>query len=100
MPFEQFIPRTFSVPSVSTFAPGVSGVYGLSNASEWILIEETDNIREALLGHLQHMDASLTKKGPTGFVFEVCDRMRRSGRHERLTQEYGPSANRLRPRHR
>jgi hypothetical protein len=53
MPFDQFIPRPLTPVAVHTYAPTESGVYGISNAREWIYIGETDDIQNALLGHLQ-----------------------------------------------
>lgn len=94
MPFEQLTPRPFKPGAVRTFAPVASGVYGISNALEWIYIGETDNIQSALLGHLQDLYTSLMKRQPTGFVFEVCDGARRSARQDRLVLEYEPTCNR------
>jgi hypothetical protein len=95
MPFNQFTPRTFAVDAVRTYAPATSGVYGISNAREWIYIGETDNIQGALLGHLHGIQTALMKREPTGFVFEVCEEARRSSRQDRLIGEYGPVCNRL-----
>ena len=94
MPFDQIFPRCFTVPSVREYAPASSGVYGISNAREWIYIGETDNIRESLLGHLGEMNNSLMSRRPTGFVFEVCDRVMRPQRQDRLVLEYEPTCNR------
>lgn len=93
MPFEQIIPRPFNAGGVQSYAPATSGVYGISNSREWIYIGETADIRGALFGHLQDSRASLMQRGPTGFVYEVCDAERRSGRQTRLVTEYGPSCN-------
>jgi hypothetical protein len=95
MPFNQFTPRTFAADAVRTYAPAMSGVYGISNAREWIYIGETENIQSALLGHLTESHTALMKREPTGFVFEVCDEARRSSRQDRLVGEYGPVCNRL-----
>ncbi len=94
MPFNQFIPRNFTPDSVHMYAPVMSGVYGISNAREWIYIGETDNIQSSLLTHLQDLHTSLMKREPTGFVFEVCDQARRSSRQDRLVSEYDPACNR------
>jgi hypothetical protein len=99
MPFEQIIPRPFSASSVQTYVPSASGVYGISNAHEWILISESDDIKTALLAHLRELGTVLTKRQPTGFVFEVCDHPGRSARKDRLVQEYAPSCNRHRSRY-
>jgi hypothetical protein len=95
MPFNQFTPRTFAADAVHTYAPATSGVYGISNAREWIYIGETDNIQGSLLAHLHELRTALMKREPTGFVFEVCDAARRSSRQDRLIGEYGPFCNRL-----
>jgi excinuclease UvrABC nuclease subunit len=94
MPFDRFVPCTFSLVSVQQNAPAMSGVYGLSNAREWIFVGETDNIKAKLLEHLQETHTRLLEQGPTGFVFEVCAAYDRMGRQERLIQEYQPVCNR------
>lgn len=93
MPFEQLIPRPFTSGAVQMYAPVASGVYGISNAREWIYIGEADNIQGALLAHLGDL-TSLTKRERTGFVFEVCDRASRPARQDRLVLEYEPTGNR------
>jgi hypothetical protein len=94
MPFDQVFPRSFTAPSVRQHAPALSGVYGISNAREWIYIGETDNIQDTLLRHLLEPGTSLLQQRPTGFVFEVCDRVRRPVRQDRLVFEYEPTCNR------
>jgi hypothetical protein len=94
MPFNSPFPRSFTAPSVRRHAPALSGVYGLSNSDEWVYVGETDNLQEALLGHLQELNTPLLKLQPTGFVFEVCDRTTRLGRQDRLVLEYEPMCNR------
>jgi len=97
MPFEQFTPRSFTPVSVRTNAPTASGIYGISNAREWIFIGETDNIQASLLSDLQRGDSELQKRHPTGFVFELCDPAGRHARHGRLISEYSPVCNRTQP---
>ena len=94
MPFERLIPRPFAAGAVQAYAPAASGVYGISNAREWLFIGETDDIRGALLAHLNEYVSALMQSKPAGFVFEVCDRALRFARHDRLVHEYGPSCNR------
>lgn len=100
MPFHQPFPRSFTSAAIQEYAPDRSGIYGISNAGEWIYIGETDNIQEALLGHLCETDTALLQRLPTGFVFEVCDRALRSPRQDRLVLEYEPTCNRHWARHR
>lgn len=94
MPFDQRFPRAFTAGVVREQAPACSGVYGISNASEWIYIGETDNIRATLLGHLGDTSESLAQRRPTGFVFEICDQAGRASRQDRLVLEYEPAVNR------
>jgi hypothetical protein len=93
MPFEHLTPRPFLPGPIQAYAPTASGVYGISNALEWIYIGETDDIQGALLTHLGEYESPLMRSKPAGFVFEVCDRARRPARQERLVSEYGPSCN-------
>jgi hypothetical protein len=97
MPFSQYIPRPLTTEAIRAFAPATSGLYGVSNAHEWLFIGETDDIQGALLSHLRDGNAPLMKKLPTGFVFEVCDRAGRPARQDRLVSEYGPACNRASP---
>jgi hypothetical protein len=96
MPFEQLIPRPLTPHAVQFYAPLASGVYGISNASEWIYIGETDNIQGTLLDHLKDLSTTLMKRQPTGFVFEICDETHRLARQDRLVLEYEPAVNRHR----
>ena len=93
MPFNQLIPRRFTLDAINMYAPVTSGVYGLSNSREWIYIGETDNIQASLLAHLKDHRTTLMKREPTGFVFEICDQTIRSSRQGRLVGEYIPSCN-------
>ena len=38
------------------------GVYGLSNASEWVFVGVTTDIRAALMGHLQERNTVLKSR--------------------------------------
>jgi len=93
MPFELFTPLSLTPFSVKANAPAVSGIYGISNAREWIYIGETDNIQASLLRDLQG-DSTLLRQSPTGFVFERCAPAGRRARQNRLILEYEPVCNR------
>ena len=93
MPFDKFFPRQLIGPSIMTYAPSASGVYGISNSREWIFVGEADDIRAALLKHLQEPDTPQMRRLPTGFVFEICERVSRSARLDRLVLEYEPICN-------
>ena len=42
MPFEHLTPRPFGPMAIQAFAPMASGVYGISNARQWLYIGETN----------------------------------------------------------
>jgi hypothetical protein len=94
MPFQQITPRPFTSQGVQAYAPCATGVYGISNAREWIYIGHAANIQVALLDCLDDSGSALMKKQPRGFVFEVCDEARCLTREDRLVLEYGPACNR------
>jgi hypothetical protein len=94
MPFQPFTPRSFTPISVRANAPTASGIYGISNAREWIFIGESDNIQASLMSDLQKGPSALLMRLPTGFVFELCDAADRRCRLDRLIWEYEPVCNR------
>lgn len=100
MPFDEPFPRSFTASSVLENAPALSGVYGISNGSWWIYIGETDNIQAALMHLLEEPVTTTADRRPTGFVFEICDRVQRLARQDRLVLEYEPVCNRHWSRHR
>ena len=71
------------------------GVYGLSNAREWVFVAAADDIRAALLGHLQEGDTVLKSRVPTGFTFEICHPSQTSARMTRLVRELTPVCNKI-----
>ena len=93
MPFNKFVPYSFSLVSVQKNAPALPGVYGLSNAREWIFVGETENIKTTLISHLQETHTPVLEREPTGFMFELCGSYNRVDRQERLIQEYQPTCN-------
>jgi hypothetical protein len=92
MPFEQGAPLSFTHISVQNNAPSSSGVYGLSNAEEWIFIGEAGNIRSALLEHLREVNAMPAGRKPRGFSFELTPAMQRVARRDQLARELTPAA--------
>lgn len=90
MPFNPPFPRSFTASIVRQCVPAMSGVYGISNAGEWLFIGQSDNLQASLLAHLQLPNALMDRQ-PTGFVFELCDQAGRPDRMTRLVREYRPS---------
>jgi hypothetical protein len=97
MPFAEFAPRSFTTASIRKNAPDASGVYGLSNAREWLLVGECNNIRLHLLEHLNETGTFLKAQCPTGFKFELCSPEERIARQDRLVLELEPRFNRRYP---
>jgi hypothetical protein len=87
-------PRPFAKTSILAHAPECSGIYGISNAREWIFIGQTDNIQQQLLELLQGVNQGLGSYHPTGFSFEVCAQGERHGRLGQLVRQYVPACNR------
>ena len=86
MPFAECAARSFTVVSIQQNAPEFSGVYGLSNAREWLLVGESDNIRASLLEHDRETGTVLKNRMPTGFTFELCSLTERIARQEALVR--------------
>jgi hypothetical protein len=97
MPFDQITPRPFTSEGVHTYAPQSPGVFGISNAREWIYIGHAANIQSALLDCFGDLGSALMRKQPRGFVYEVCDQSRFVSRQDRLVLEYEPVCNRRSP---
>lgn len=96
MPFACPLPRAFSVPSICHHAPSAPGIYGLSNARHWILIEWTADIKGTLLARLAEPKGEVVNALlPTGFTFELCEASMQTSRQNRLVMEYEPVVNRL-----
>lgn len=93
MPFEHHGSRAFTVTSVLKNAPAASGVYGLSNAREWIYVGEGANLQGCLLAHLRGAGPALSRT-PTGFTYELSRSVDRVARRNRLALELDPVRNR------
>jgi hypothetical protein len=91
VPFGECAAQSFTFTSVQKNAPQHSGVYGLSNAREWIFIGESGDIRAALLEHLRA--GSILTRNPTGFMFELCPASGRATRCNELIREFKPFCN-------
>ncbi|MFM2125368.1 MAG: hypothetical protein RL328_1819 [Acidobacteriota bacterium] len=91
MAFTHPIPRPFNERGISFYAPSTSGVFGISNSQNWILVGETADIRATLFSYLRGNDPKLLGYGPTGFVFEQCPLEVRRQRQVQLRTEYRPA---------
>jgi hypothetical protein len=93
MPFPGFRRYSFSQTSIQQNAPAQPGVYGISNASEWIFVGWSDDVRSALLQHLTVTGSFVLSRVPTGFTFEPCDSARCINRRDVLISELRPFCN-------
>lgn len=97
MPFENSVAHAFSATSIRSHAPAGPGVYGISNAREWILIGSSQNIQATLMEHLRERDTFLAERRPTGFVYEMCQSSDvQAARQHRLIEQYAPICNQSR----
>ena len=90
MPFARPSGFSFTAFSISQNAPARGGIYGLSNARSWIYIHAVDDIRSALLDHVNERNPTPDFRSVTGFSFELCDTSERSQRCGRLIEELRP----------
>jgi hypothetical protein len=90
MPFARHRGYSFTAASIKQNAPSWGGIYGLSNAQAWIYIHAVDDIRAALLDHLDERNPTTDFLSVTGFIFELCDTAERSQRCSRLIEEFRP----------
>jgi len=93
MPFQYSLGHALVARSIRAHAPVASGVFGISNRREWLLIGSTDNIQAALLEYSTAGNPILAGLEPAGFNFEVCDRGDCDTRQKRLVGEYHPVCN-------
>jgi hypothetical protein len=94
LPFEGYGGFSFSPVSVQKNAPSMPGVYGLSNAREWVFVGSTNDIRSTLLDHLREGNTPLKSRAPTGFTFEIWHPSQCAARVSRLVTELAPVCNR------
>lgn len=90
MPFTPHRAYSYTDISIRQNAPSWGGIYGLSNAQNWIYIDAVDDIRSALLEHLSERNPTPDFRSVTGFAFELCDSRERSQRFSRLVEELHP----------
>ena len=93
MPFDHHGNRSFTATSIDKNAPPYSGVYGLSDAREWLFVGETANIQSELRRHLMHPVEFLQGRRPSGFTFELCPEESRGERRNQLVKELSPAGN-------
>lgn len=80
----------FQEASIKAKAPNASGVYGLYNLKQYVLISESADIRDAMLRHERETGFLFGLYRPIGFTFEVCSPESRAERAQQLIAEYRP----------
>ena len=93
MPFQGYRRYSFSAASIRQNAPNAAGVYGLSNAKEWILVASADDLQAELLRQLNSAGTLVSSRMPTGFIFELCPPEACVARRQRLIAELNPTCN-------
>jgi hypothetical protein len=94
MPFENHGNRPFTAMVIAKNAPASSGVYGLSNAQQWIFVGETANIQAELHELFQHPNQLLRDHIASGYTFELSAAEHRVERQSELVRELHPVGNR------
>jgi len=80
----------FKEDAIKSYAPPISGVYGIYNFNHHILIGHSNDLRKALLRHHSETKFRFRRLQPTGFTFEVCPTESKGFRAEELIWEYDP----------
>jgi hypothetical protein len=93
MPFRGFRRYSFSRSSIQQNAPASPGVYGISNAAEWIFVGSGEDVQSALLNHLSDRGTPLLAHAPTGFIVEACAAEQLGTRQKSLIHELRPVCN-------
>jgi excinuclease UvrABC nuclease subunit len=93
VPFDPAVPRPFTSAGVFQHAPASPGVYGITNAAEWIYIGTSENLQDTLMRHIGEQGTPIAAHRPSGFVFETCSPAQLSTRLARLVLEYEPVCN-------
>lgn len=91
MSFLNCLPLAFTEESIQRGAPSSSGVYGLSNSSNWIYVGAADDIKASLLAHLRAPSRGQFADKPAGFSFELSPPPDRIKRQQYLIVELSPS---------
>jgi hypothetical protein len=94
VPFRGFQRYSFTPRSIRQNAPQSSGVYGISNAKEWVFIGSSEDLQASLVDHLESVGSTLMARTPTGFIFEPCPVGACVARRDRLIAELKPVCNR------
>ena len=95
MPFPGFRRHSFTQFSIRQNAPASPGVYGISNALEWIFVGSTDNLQSALMTALKGSGSTILSREPTGFMFDPCGAGECDTRRDKLIAELRPACNGL-----
>ncbi|MGO9231613.1 MAG: hypothetical protein ACLQKA_20670 [Bryobacteraceae bacterium] len=93
MPFENHCNRPFTAMAIDKNAPAASGVYGISNARQWIYVGETSNIQAELRKLLQHPNPPLRDHIASGYTYELSSAEHRIERQSQLVRELHPAGN-------
>jgi hypothetical protein len=79
--------------AVDKNAPAASGVFGLSNAFQWIYVGETANIQAELRRLLHDSSQLLRDHIASGYTFELSSAEHRVERQSQLVRELHPVGN-------
>ncbi len=83
--------------AVIAAAPEESGVYAIHTPTIWVFIGDSDNVRQALLDHLNAPDGLLDSFQPLSFSWEQVPQAGRGALRDALIAELRPANNGRRP---
>ncbi len=83
----------FGHRAVQDMAPQASGVYTMYTSQRWLYVGESDDIRQSQFEHLNAPSASMKRRGPLSYSFELVAAAERSTRQQALVAALVPACN-------
>ena len=93
MAYEGSETYAFAYQAVQAKAPNASGVYTIYTSRHWVYVGESDDIRQSLFRHLNEPAASMARRGPLSFSFEMAPAGERVSRQQALVAALTPTCN-------
>ncbi len=95
MPWSAKFGLRFAGSSIHTNVPPRPGVFGIYNATGWLFIAKSTDLRNSLHNCFVQRNYLWPDSGPSGFTFELCDPSECEERRDQLVLEYSPSGPRI-----
>ena len=95
MPWTSKFGLRFNESSIHTNVPSRPGVFGIYNATGWLFIAKSTDLRNSLHNCFVQRNALWPDASPSGFTFEPCEPAKSEELRDQLILEYSPSGPRI-----